>query len=162
MGNLLPFDLFCRPMEDSGKSGLKLISQNSFRRMLLNSAEMFRIAFATAFALAMLGTIARADPVISAHPRLRLTAAEKGRLPAKFSWQALKTRADTLATYSIHPYKLAASADTQAGTIYCTYQGEGCGVDQSASGNKTASPAGVLHFTLSSSSPPSRRHAVRH
>ena len=36
-------------------------------------------------------------------------------------------------------------------------------VDQSASGNKTASPAGVLHFTLSSSSPaPSRRHVVRH
>ena len=35
-------------------------------------------------------------------------------------------------------------------------------VDQSATGNKTASPAGVLYFTLSSSSPPSRRRAVRH
>jgi hypothetical protein len=36
-------------------------------------------------------------------------------------------------------------------------------VDQSATGDKTASPAGVLHFTLSSSSPsiPSRRRAVR-
>jgi len=32
-------------------------------------------------------------------------------------------------------------------------------VDQSVTGNKTASPAGVLHFTLSSS--PSRRRAVR-
>jgi hypothetical protein len=37
-------------------------------------------------------------------------------------------------------------------------------VDQSANGNKTASPAGVLHFSLSSSptSPPSKRRAVRH
>jgi hypothetical protein len=33
---------------------------------------------------------------------------------------------------------------------------------QSATGNKTASPAGVLHFTLSSSSSPSRHRAVRH
>jgi hypothetical protein len=32
-------------------------------------------------------------------------------------------------------------------------------VDQSATGNNTASPAGVLHFTFSSS--PSRRRAVR-
>ena len=35
-------------------------------------------------------------------------------------------------------------------------------VDQSATGNKTASPAGVLHFTLSSSSVPSRRRSVHH
>ncbi|HEV8658812.1 MAG TPA: hypothetical protein VGS96_09285, partial [Thermoanaerobaculia bacterium] len=35
-------------------------------------------------------------------------------------------------------------------------------VDQSATGNKTASPAGVLHFTLSSSPTTSKRRAVRH
>lgn len=36
-------------------------------------------------------------------------------------------------------------------------------VDQSAAGNRIASPAGVLHFTLSSSSPgTSRRRAARH
>jgi hypothetical protein len=35
-------------------------------------------------------------------------------------------------------------------------------VDQSAGGNRTASPAGVLHFTLSASAPPSRRRAVTH
>ena len=35
-------------------------------------------------------------------------------------------------------------------------------VDQSASGNTTASPAGVLHFTLSSSPGSSRRRTVRH
>jgi len=35
-------------------------------------------------------------------------------------------------------------------------------VDQSATGNKTASPAGVLHFTLSSLSIPFRRRSVHH
>jgi hypothetical protein len=34
-------------------------------------------------------------------------------------------------------------------------------IDQNATGDKTASPAGVLHFTLSSSTPPSRRRAVK-
>jgi len=90
---------------------------------------MFRIVF-VAFAFAMQATVARADPVISTHPRLLLTAAEKSRLLAKknandVSWQALKARADTLATYSINPYKFASSADAPAGTIYYTYQGEG-------------------------------------
>lgn len=33
------------------------------------------------------------------------------------SWQALKARTDPLATYSIHPYKFARSADAPAGTI---------------------------------------------
>jgi hypothetical protein len=35
-------------------------------------------------------------------------------------------------------------------------------IDQNVTGNKTASAAGVLHFTLASSSVPSRRRAVRH
>jgi hypothetical protein len=48
------------------------------------------------------------------------------------------------------------------GALYSVVQTNGIvHVDQSPTGNKTASPAGVLHFTLSSSSP-SRRRAVRH
>ncbi|MBI4469734.1 MAG: hypothetical protein HY650_10475 [Acidobacteria bacterium] len=83
-----------------------------------------------AFTLAMHTTVAVADPVIGTHPRLLLTNAEKSRLLAKknandVSWQALKARADTLATYSIHPYKFATSSDSPEGTIYYTYQGEG-------------------------------------
>jgi hypothetical protein len=77
-----------------------------------------------------LTVLAHADPVISTHPRLLLTTAEKSRLMAKVnandvSWQALKARADTLATYSINPYKFASRNDAPAGTIYYTYQGEG-------------------------------------
>jgi hypothetical protein len=91
---------------------------------------MFRIAFRSALAAAALATVASAQPVISSHPRLLLTAAEKSRLMAKKnandpSWQALKARADTLATYSINPYKFARRNDAPAGTIYYTYQGEG-------------------------------------
>src|SRR6185503_17296926 len=41
------------------------------------------------------------------------------------SWQALKARADILATYTIHPYKSAASGESPPGTIFYTYQGEG-------------------------------------
>ncbi|HEY8686954.1 MAG TPA: hypothetical protein VIO57_15230, partial [Chloroflexota bacterium] len=83
-----------------------------------------------AFALAAQATVARADPVINPHPRLLLTDAEKSRLLAKknandVSWQALKARADTLATYTVYPYKFATSSDAPAGTIYYTYQGEG-------------------------------------
>src|SRR2546423_7322099 len=56
---------------------------------------MFKPALVVAFALAMLSTIARADPVIAAHPRLLLTPAEKNRLMAKVnggdvSWQTLR------------------------------------------------------------------------
>ena len=98
--------------------------------VLLDSAKMFRIGFVVAFALAMQATVAHADPVIATHPRLLLTTAEKSRLMAKVnandvSWQTLKARADTLATYSIHPYKFANRNDAPAGTIYYTYQGEG-------------------------------------
>src|SRR5260370_41197494 len=96
---------------------------------------MFRIVFRSvlaggAFAFAIQVTIARADPVITAHPRLLLTAAEKSRLLAKkngndVSWQALPSPADTPATYSLHPYKSATGSDAPGGTIYYTYQGEG-------------------------------------
>ncbi len=85
---------------------------------------------AATLALALDGTALRADPVISAHPRLLLSASEKSRLISKKNsgdpaWQALKARADTLATYSIHQFKYAARNDAPAGTIYYTYQGEG-------------------------------------
>ena len=71
-----------------------------------------------------------ADPVISTHPRLLFEAAGRVRLLAKKnandpSWLALKARADTLASYTIHPYTFATSSDAPAGTIYYTYQGEG-------------------------------------
>lgn len=67
-----------------------------------------------------------ADPVISTHPRLLLTASERTRLLARKNandpaWQALEARADTLATYPVaeyHPYNAAEN------TIYYTYQGE--------------------------------------
>jgi len=93
---------------------------------------MFRIGFRSALAAVALAFAvqANADPVIATHPRLLLTAAEKTRLLAKKnandpSWQALKARADTLATYSINRYKFASRNDAPNGTIYYTYQGEG-------------------------------------
>lgn len=75
-------------------------------------------------------TVARANPVINTHPRLLLSAADRSRLIAKKnandpSWQALKARADTLATYTIHPYKSATNFESPLNTIYYTYQGEG-------------------------------------
>jgi hypothetical protein len=83
-----------------------------------------------ALAVALQATVALAEPVISAHPRLLLSATEKNRLVAKKnandpSWQRLKARADTLATYSINRFTLASRNDAPAGTIYYTYQGEG-------------------------------------
>lgn len=71
---------------------------------------MIRIAGRLTFAAVAFAVAAHADPVISTHPRLLLTPAEKSRLLAKtsandVSWQALKSRADTLATYTILPYK---------------------------------------------------------
>src|SRR4051794_14797037 len=80
-----------------------------------------------AFAFAVHATAA---PVTATHPRLLMTAADKTRLLAKVSandpsWVTLKTRADTLATYSINPYKSATSGDSPLGTIFYTYQGEG-------------------------------------
>ncbi|HEY6842709.1 MAG TPA: hypothetical protein VI391_00960, partial [Thermoanaerobaculia bacterium] len=82
-------------------------------------------AAALAVASAML-----ADPVVSTHPRLLLSASEKARLIAKKNandpaWQRLKSRADTLATYSILPFKFAQRNNAPDGTIYYTYQGEG-------------------------------------
>jgi len=69
-------------------------------------------------------------PVISSHPRLLLTPAEKSRLLAKKnandpSWQALKARADTLATYAIFPYKYDRRSEEPDNTIFYDYQGEG-------------------------------------
>jgi len=89
-----------------------------------------RTSLAAAFAIALPSTVALADPVISTHPRLLLSASEKSRLVAKknandASWQRLKSRADTLATYSINRFTLASRNDAPAGTIYYTYQGEG-------------------------------------
>ena len=92
---------------------------------------MFKIALRCGVAaVAFASATASADPVISTHPRLLLTASEKTRLLAKKnssdpSWQSLKARADTLATYSIQPYKFARRNDAPAGTIFYTYQGEG-------------------------------------
>ncbi|HLE57231.1 MAG TPA: hypothetical protein VJB15_09120, partial [Rhodothermia bacterium] len=91
---------------------------------------MLRFVCATVALLAWFSaTDISADPVISTHPRLLLTAADKNRLIAKKnandpSWQALKARADTLATYTIHPYKSATNYEAPEGTIYYTYQGE--------------------------------------
>src|SRR6266581_1406446 len=88
-------------------------------------------ALSSALAIvALAATIANADPVISTHPRLLLTAAEKARLLNKKNandptWQALKARADTLATYSIYPYKFATRSSEPAGTIFYDYQGQG-------------------------------------
>ncbi len=78
----------------------------------------------------LVATIANADPVISTRPRLLLTAADKARLLAKKNandptWQAMKARADTLATYPVSQYKSATRNFSPAGTIYYSYQGEG-------------------------------------
>ena len=75
-------------------------------------------------------TVTAAGPVIATHPRLLFNAAGKSRLLAKKnandpSWQVIKARADTLATYTILPYKFATNSQATAGTIYYTYQGEG-------------------------------------
>ena len=75
------------------------------------------------------GGVVFANPVNASHPRLLLTAANRTRLLAKRdandpSWMALKARADTLATYSIHPYKFATNSQAPEGTIYYGYQAE--------------------------------------
>lgn len=83
-----------------------------------------------AFLAALSAGGAAAAPVIPTHPRLLFNASDRARLLARKnandpSWQALKARADTLAGYTIHPYKTAGSGDAPLGTIYYTYQGEG-------------------------------------
>src|SRR5712691_12269330 len=91
---------------------------------------LYYVLAVVALPLAVQATVARADPVINTHPRLLLTDAEKSHLLAKknandVSWQALRARADTLATYSIYPYKFATRTTEPAGTIFYDYQGEG-------------------------------------
>src|SRR5260221_67484 len=89
------------------------------------------LIFASGAVLAALSARdAPADPVISTHPRLLFNTTDKSRLLAKKtvndpSWQALKARADTLATYTINPYEYATSYESPLGSIYYTYQGEG-------------------------------------
>ena len=101
------------------------------RRACGKSQRDARLIFATAALLALGSAFeAPADPVITTHPRLLFAAAGKSRLLAKKgandpSWTALKARADTLATYTIHPYKFATNFEATVGTIYYTYQGEG-------------------------------------
>lgn len=69
-------------------------------------------------------------PVHGAHPRLLLTSNAMTRLLAKKnandpSWQALKSQADTLATYAIFQYKYATRASEPSNTIFYDYQGQG-------------------------------------
>jgi hypothetical protein len=88
-------------------------------------------ALSVALAVVALAVMAaHADPVISTHPRLLLSAAEKTRLLAKKnandpSWQALKASADALATLPVSQYKSATRNTAAPGTIYYSYQGEG-------------------------------------
>jgi len=86
------------------------------------------LVFAAGISLAAIDVWAA--PVIGTHPRLLFDSAGKARLLAKMnandpSWQALKARADTLATYTINPYTFANNSSSPLGTIYYTYQGEG-------------------------------------
>jgi hypothetical protein len=79
--------------------------------------------------LSLSGGVAFAKPVNASRPRLLLTATDKARLLAKKSandpsWVALKARADTLATYSILPYKSATNERTAPNTIYYGYMAE--------------------------------------
>ncbi len=96
--------------------------------MLEPDFAMNKFGLLILFSLAFVSTTSAA-PVIQTHPRLLLTAADRSRLLIRKNagdpaWQVLKARADTLATYSIHPYKFATSSDAPLGTIYYTYQGE--------------------------------------
>lgn len=91
---------------------------------------IFVLLIATLLLGVVATTTARAAAVISTHPRLLLNSAEKIRLLAKknandVSWQALKARADVLATYSIYPYTCATRTTEPDGTIFYDYQGEG-------------------------------------
>jgi hypothetical protein len=89
------------------------------------------LVFAAGSCLAALSAVdVSAATVIPTHPRLLFDSAGKARLLAKKtandpSWQALKARADALATYTINPYTFANNSSSPLGTIYYTYQGEG-------------------------------------
>jgi hypothetical protein len=138
---------------------------------------MFRIAFrsvlvAVALAFAMQTTVARADPVIK-HIRwhmpnrpvitakisraggaqsIALFNNQPGQVPAPISSTSYKFPGSGVVTHTL--------MGVVPGALYSVVLTDGVvHVDQSPAGNKTASPAGVLHFTTSSS--PSRRRAVR-
>lgn len=69
-------------------------------------------------------------PVRPERPRLLLDQATLARLKARrsandASWQALKARADTLATYRVLKYEYDTRTDEPDNTIFYDYQGEG-------------------------------------
>jgi hypothetical protein len=69
-------------------------------------------------------------PVISSHPRLMLTSADRARLLARVSadepaWTALRAQADVLSGYSIDPYIYDRRAQEPDNTIFYDYQGSG-------------------------------------
>lgn len=73
---------------------------------------------------------ASGQPVVTTHPRLLLTSTIKAQLLAKKNagdptWTALKSRADSLATYSIYPYIYANRWREPDNTIFYDYQGGG-------------------------------------
>ncbi len=69
-------------------------------------------------------------PVIGSHPRLLLTPAVSSRLTVRKNandpaWTALAARADTLAAYTIFPYKYATRTSEPDNTIFYDYEGSG-------------------------------------
>jgi hypothetical protein len=88
---------------------------------------LFAIVIAAVFA----GTAAASGlPVIGSHPRLLLTPSITSRLMTRKNsndpaWIALAARADTLATYTIFPYKYATRTSEPDNTIFYDYQGSG-------------------------------------
>ena len=79
------------------------------------------LVFTTGALLAALSAVeVSAAPVIATHPRLLFNTSDKSRLLTKKttsdpSWQALKIRADTLAGYTIQPYKFATNYESPLG-----------------------------------------------
>jgi len=92
-----------------------------------------RIAFGLALvALSFLSVplFATGLPVVSTHPRVLLTPTLKAQLLALKGagdprWLSLKSRADLLKTYSIHPFTFATRTDAPENAIFYDYQGEG-------------------------------------
>src|SRR5262245_53659340 len=94
-----------------------------------------RRAVLAGLAVAGLGAVhtwstAGAAAVRPERPRLLLDAPTLTRLKgrqtaADASWQALKTRADTLATYRVLKYEYDTRTDEPDNTIFYDYQGEG-------------------------------------
>src|SRR5262245_58470262 len=74
--------------------------------------------------------VTAAPPVRAERPRLLLDQATLTRLKTRqaandASWQALKTRADALATYRVLRYEYDTRTDEPDNTIFYDYQGEG-------------------------------------